>query len=383
MTLELRDICLRYSHKTVLQKLSVCFKEGQIHALLGENGAGKSTTANIICGEVKPDSGTILIDGNVVELASPKAAIERGICYVHQRPMLADSITVKENILLGLKKELKNKIPVVAEKWIPEIGLNTFVKELGADTRFFIALCIALIKSPSLLILDEPTALLNDAQRSFLYKNLRELADGGMNIIVITHNFDEAENYCDTVDFLEEGRLAQKKELPALKVTYELKAAPDSKGTITLVKDLAEDELDKLEKKYIRDTLRQHKRGNTGIIPTDRKYTGSNPDLTVEQMLTAALKIPEKEKPAVALQMIKNSGVNIEPKEKCSCLSGGMLQKLMFERELYGEPASLILCNPFQGLDTQTCVRTCARIKQAAENGASVLILSHGKLEEV
>ena len=194
MTLELRDISLKYSHKTVLQNLSISFKEGQIHALLGENGAGKSTTANIICGEVKPDSGTILIDGQVVELTSPKAAIERGICYVHQRPMLADSITVKENILLGLKKELKKEIPAITQKWIPETDLNTLVQNLSTDTRFFIALCIALIKSPELLILDEPTALLNDEQRVFLYNNLRSLATDGMNIIVITHNILKTES---------------------------------------------------------------------------------------------------------------------------------------------------------------------------------------------
>ena len=429
MTLELRDICLKYSHKTVLQKLSICFKEGQLHALLGENGAGKSTTANIICGEVKPDSGAILIDGQQVELNSPKAAIANGICYVHQRPMLADYISVKENILLGLKKELKKEIPDIAQKWIPGINLNGFVKDLGADTRFFIALCIALIKHPSLLILDEPTALLDEEQRVFLYKNLRALADDGMNIIVITHNFDEAENYCDTIDFLEDGRLAEKKQLPSLSVSYkpedmttkevlsfrDISTIKDrrqnriplfdvsfdvAKGAITLIKGLAEDGLDTLEEVITTRALRQAQgpraavmgslnkkvgslslskgRQNIGIIPTNRKYIGSNPNLTVEQMLTTALTIPEKEKPAAALEMIKNSGVDIQPQEKCSCLSGGMLQKLMFERELYNEPQYLILCNPLQGLDTATCTRTCTRIKEAAQRGAYVLILSYG-----
>ena len=394
MTLELKHICLRYSKKTVLDNLSLNFAGGAIHALLGENGAGKSTAANIIGGEIKPDSGSILIDGQEVLLSSPKAVIAHGICYVHQRPMLADSITVRENLLLGLKKDLKKKIPVVAAKWIPQVNLNTPVKYLSADIRFFIALCIALIKTPSLLILDEPTALLDEAQRKFLYDNLRGLSAGGMNIIVITHNFDEAEKYCDTIDFLEDGRLADKKPLPALNVTYKNKTADDdsnSKGSITLIKGLAEEGMDELEREYIMAALREpqgpqndaqgpqpHSRQNIGIIPTDRKYTGSNPNLTVEQMLTAALKIPEKQKPAVALQMIRNSGVNIQPQEKCSCLSGGMLQKLMFERELYNNPKVLILCNPLQGLDVATCARTCERIKQAARNGAKVTILSYG-----
>ena len=378
MNLELRQICLRYSKKTVLYNLSITFEKGQLHALLGENGAGKSTAANIIGGEIKPDSGSILIDGQGVEFASPKDAIEHGICYVHQRPMLADSITVRENILLGLKKELKSKIPLLAKKWIPQVALNTPVKELGVDIRFFIALCIALIKNPSLLILDEPTALLDEEQRDFLYKNLSELAALGMNIIIITHNFDEAEKYCDTIDFLEEGSLAQKRPLPKLDITYNNKIENKSEGTITLIKGLAEDGLDELEKELTIKALNGEGRQNIGIIPTDRKFTGSNPNLTVEQMLTSALKIPEKEKPALALQMIKNSGVNIEPLEKCSCLSGGMLQKLMFERELFGNPKSLLLCNPLQGLDVANCRRTCERIREAAQNGAKVTILSYG-----
>lgn len=436
MTLELRDICLSYSKKTVLDNLCITFRGGEIHALLGENGAGKSTTANIICGEVKPDSGSILIDGQQVELNSPKAAIAHGICYVHQRPMLADYISVKENILLGLKKELKKEIPVITQKWIPGVNLNAFVKDFGADTRFFIALCIALIKHPSLLILDEPTALLDEEQRVFLYNNLRTLANDGMNIIVITHNFDEAENYCDTIDFLEDGRLAEKKQLPALNVSYKsedmskkevlsfhnISTIHDrrqnriplfdvsfdvAKGAITLIKGLAEDGLDTLEEVVTERALRQAQephnsssgslskkvgslskkvgflslskgRQNIGIIPTNRKYIGSNPNLTVEQMLTAALPIPEKAKPAAAIEMIKNSGVDIQPQEKCSCLSGGMLQKLMFERELYSSPEFLILCNPLQGLDTATCTRTCGRIKEAAQKGAYVLILSYG-----
>ena len=95
-------------------------------------------------------------------------------------------------------------------------------------------------------------------------------------------------------------------------------------------------------------------------------------------MLTSAMDIPEKEKPALALNMIKNAGVNITPFEKCKNLSGGMLQKLLFERELYNQPPLLILCNPLQGLDHDTCKKTCERIKQAAENGAYVLVLSYG-----
>lgn len=375
MTLELRQICLHFSKKTVLNKLSLCFNEGQLHALLGENGAGKSTAANIICGELPPDSGTILIDGKPVVFRTPKDAIQNGICYVHQRPMLADYITVKENLLLGLNKEQKFLLKTEAEKWLPEVNLNSLVLKHGADTRFFIALTSALIKKPKILILDEPSALLDDNQRIFLFEKLRLLAGDGMNIIIITHNYDEAEKYCDTIDYLEEGKLLNNystaKAQPA-------RFSDSTGGRITLIKGLAEDGLDKLEKSLIKMRSNHEFAFKTALIPTDRKFTGSSPNLTIEQMLTSALDIPESQKPAAALQMINSSGVDITPQEKCSSLSGGMLQKLMFERELYQNPELLILCNPLQGLDVNTCQRTCERIQKAAQNGAYVLVLSYG-----
>ena len=394
MNLSLRNICLKFSHKVVLQGLSVCFDEGQLHALLGQNGAGKSTAANIICGELVPDSGELLLDDVPVSFATPHDAILSGICYVHQRPMLADSITVKENLLLGLNKEQKARLELVAQKWLQGVGLNSLVKDCGADVRFFIALTSALIKAPRVLILDEPSALLDDTQRDFLFTNLRELADGGMNIIIITHNYEEAQRFCDTICFIEDGKVGADKgsfdklRNPTEKTSFlnmskgehdpqfiTLHNITIQKGAITLIKGLAEDGLDEIEKELM--SLRQ-KTGPLAFIPTDRKFTGSNPNLTIEQMLTSALTIPENQKPEVARQMIKSSGVNIEPDEKCSCLSGGMLQKLMFERELYNNPELLILCNPLQGLDVNTCQKTCERIQTAAQNGAYVLVLSYG-----
>ena len=381
MTLELRDISLRFSHKTVLQNLSVCFEEGQLHALLGQNGAGKSTAANIICGELQPDSGELLLDGVPVTFRTPREAINKGICYVHQRPMLADYITVKENLLLGLNKEQKARLDNVAGKWLSGTKLNSLVKGYGADTRFLIALTSALIKTPRILILDEPSALLNETQSDFLFENLRELAQSGMNIIIITHNYEETKKFCDTVDYIEDGKI-----VPADRLLEEsmgsLNLSKGNKGKITVIKGLSEDGLDEMEKRLIAENrpIRQaHGSQEVGIIPTDRKFTGSNPNLTIEQMLTAALRIPESQKHAAALKMIEASGVNIKPDEKCSCLSGGMLQKLMFEREFFQNPKKLILCNPLQGLDVEACQKTCERIQKAAQEGADVLVLSYGE----
>lgn len=402
MNLELRDICLKFSHKVVLQKLNLKFEEGQLHALLGQNGAGKTTAANIICGEISPDSGQILIDGEAVKFRNPRAAIQRGISYVHQRPMLADSITIKENLLLGLNKEQKKQLIPQAQKWLPEIDLNSLVKNYGADIRFFIALTSALIKSPDLLILDEPSALLDEKEETFLFEKLNLLASRGMNIIIITHNYQEAQKYCRTIHFLEDGKVfpfdPSKNQLPDLNLNKSRASKKQKeeifnlcinnfsfeiqKGKITLIKGLAQDGLEELEKNLI--AMRALKKfpqplnSTCGLIPTDRKFTASNPNLSIEQMLTAGLKIEEKQKTAAASQMISSSGVNINAEEKCSCLSGGMLQKLILEREFFSKPDFLILCNPLQGLDVETCQKICERIRNAAQQGVWVLVLSYG-----
>lgn len=101
MDVALEHISKRYLHKTVLEDLSLVFQGGMIHALLGENGAGKSTTAAVLSGALEPDGGRILIDGKAVRFSSPRDALRSGIVCVRQRPLIADGISVWENILLG------------------------------------------------------------------------------------------------------------------------------------------------------------------------------------------------------------------------------------------------------------------------------------------
>ena len=192
MNLSLNGISVKYSHKTVLKSVTTEFASGQIHMLLGENGAGKSTLTKIICGDILPTEGKIFINGTETQIKSPHDGIKNGIVCVHQRPLLAESISIMENLILGVQDFNKNKAEELLKFWMPETKSNTLVKNIGGDQRFFTSLCSALLKNPKLLILDEPSALLDLHQREILFLQLQSFAKNGMNIIVITHNMDEA-----------------------------------------------------------------------------------------------------------------------------------------------------------------------------------------------
>jgi len=219
MDIALSHVSKRYLHKVVLENLSVAFKGGMIHALLGENGAGKSTTAAILSGGLQYDEGSILINGNVVHFETPRDAVRAGIVCVQQRPLLAGSISVIENILLGSeysqagkklkRREILQEAEKYRQKWAPQLDFRARVAGTGGDERFYTSLIAALICRPSVLILDEPSALLDWEQRRALYANIRELACDCMKKIVITYFMQEAERCTDTIAVLRKGKAAE------------------------------------------------------------------------------------------------------------------------------------------------------------------------------
>lgn len=217
MTVETCGLTKSYPLKTALDRVSVSFAGGKIHALVGENGAGKSTLARLLCGDLLPTAGKILLDGTPVAFASPKDALRAGIVPVHQRPLLATAITAHENIILQVQKTSAQKplflhkptaeLRALRDRWAEHLNLGALVKDLGGNMRFYVSLLGALLRKPRVLLLDEPSAFLDSTERSRLYQNLRALADGGTNIIVITHSRAEATTCADSVTLLQNGAL--------------------------------------------------------------------------------------------------------------------------------------------------------------------------------
>ncbi|HHU37568.1 MAG TPA: ATP-binding cassette domain-containing protein [Treponema sp.] len=196
-----------------LDKVSIRFSRGELHSILGENGAGKSTLVHLLSGLHKPTSGNILLDEEKTFFKSPADALDQGIAMVHQRPLLANSLSVFENIVLSSqavfvrRRCLIKKVTDLAESW--NIGVNLFARthRLTPADRLKTALLSALYSDPSFLILDEPTAILPPEEREPFMESISRAAVAGLGIIIITHKIEEAARWSDRISILNRGKL--------------------------------------------------------------------------------------------------------------------------------------------------------------------------------
>ncbi len=209
--LELHSITKRYPSVVANDGINLSVKPGEIHAVLGENGAGKSTLMKIIYGSVKPDAGKVLWNGKEVHIANPAMARELGIAMVFQHFSLFDTLTVVENIALGLPHdtkldELARRISDTAEQYGLELEPQRHVHTLSVGECQRVEIVRALLAKPQLLILDEPTSVLTPQAVEKLFETLRKLAAEGCSILYISHKLDEIRALCDTCTVVRAGK---------------------------------------------------------------------------------------------------------------------------------------------------------------------------------
>ena len=190
-------------------------RRGEIHALAGENGAGKSTLMNIIDGILKPDSGEIYLNGQLVEITSPARAQELGIGFVHQEIALCPDVTVAENILMAEinasrkpfvdVRAIEAKARLALEQLSP-IDPSVLVRTLSISNQQLVEIAKALTLDCQILILDEPTAALTEREAQVLFGIMRSLAARGISIIYISHRMVEIFEHCDRVSVFRDGR---------------------------------------------------------------------------------------------------------------------------------------------------------------------------------
>jgi simple sugar transport system ATP-binding protein len=249
--IELSGITKRFPGVIANDNVNLTVEKGEIHAICGENGAGKSTLMKILYGMQPPDEGTMKVDGELVTFSSPTDAIDRGIGMVHQHFMLADQLTVLENIILGAEptatggvikfKDAEAHLAEVANDYGLTIDPNDMVETLEVGERQRVEIIKVLYRGAQILILDEPTAVLVPQEVEALFDNMRELKAGGATIIFIDHKLDEVLEISDSITVLRHGKTVASMpndgvtahDLAELMVGSELPTPATTESTVT------------------------------------------------------------------------------------------------------------------------------------------------------
>ena len=213
--IEMNNMTKSFGGIHALKDVSFKVKPGEIHCLVGENGAGKSTLMKILAGAYRMDSGSISIDGHKVDITSPRHAIKLGIGIVYQEFELADDLTVAENIFMErlAKSPFVNwkKLNKDAEEVIRSIGFNinpkTKTGDLSVGYKQIVEISKTMSRDLKILILDEPTAVLNDREAETLFELLFRLKEKGVSIIYISHRLEEIFKIGDNITTLRDGEL--------------------------------------------------------------------------------------------------------------------------------------------------------------------------------
>jgi len=190
-------------------------RSGEIHTLFGENGAGKSTLVRVLYGLYRPDEGEIKINGERIAITSPADAIRRGIGMIHQHFMLVDTLTVAENVALGEKsqrgpltdlKRVSARIRELADTYGLKVDPQAIIWQLSVGERQRVEIIKALYRKASLLVLDEPTAVLTPREVDELFVVLRQMTGGGRGLVFISHKIHEVLDISDRITVLRGGR---------------------------------------------------------------------------------------------------------------------------------------------------------------------------------
>jgi len=214
--LELRGITKRFGSLVANDHIDLRIGSGEIHALLGENGAGKTTLMNVLYGLVQPDEGEILVGQEQVTIRSPKDAINNKIGMVHQHFMLVPVFTVAENVVLGVepvrsglldRRHARSQVRELSERYGLQVNPDALIEDLPVGVQQRVEIIKALMRDASVLILDEPTAVLTPGETEDLFRIMRELRAGGRSIVFISHKLKEVQTIADDITVIRRGRV--------------------------------------------------------------------------------------------------------------------------------------------------------------------------------
>ena len=428
LRLSLKNITKRYSGIVANDGINMDIAPGEVLAVLGENGAGKSTLMKIIYGSVRPDEGSLEFDGRPLDVSSPAEARASGIAMVHQHFALFDTLTVAENVALGLPPgrstaEISEEVKTLGEKYGLEVDPSAVVYELSMGERQRVEIIRALMTNPKLLILDEPTSVLVPQAVRKLFVTLHRLAEEGVSILFISHKLDEIRELADRCVVLRAGRIVSSvnpkaeteaslarlmigAEPPAIReasgtpgeVIFEMKdvSYPGSlrvcgienvsvavrKGEIVGVAGISGNGQARLmavaagEAPVADDGLRYVPEQRLGHAAVPEISLQTNTYLTGDDLVKHGFILEEKAL-RFTEKIIERFHVKTpSPQKHAGGLSGGNLQKFIMGREILQNPGVLIVNQPTWGVDVGAAATIRNALMRLREDGAAVLVVS-------
>jgi ABC-type sugar transport system ATPase subunit len=220
--LELKHITKTYPGVVALDDVSMSFRPGEIHSIMGENGAGKSTMIKVIAGAIPATSGSVVINGETFEKLNPALSKEKGIGVIYQEFNLVPSMSVAENMFLGDKtgsaispnfEYMHKRAMEIMQEFGVDIDSHRMVGDLSTAQQQLVEIAKAVCKDCRVLIMDEPTAAIAMAEAENMFRIVRQLKEKGVTIIYISHRMDEVFDLSDRVSILRDGRYVDTKEI--------------------------------------------------------------------------------------------------------------------------------------------------------------------------
>ena len=417
--LSLRNITKRYPGITANDHVSLDIAPGEVLAILGENGAGKSTLMKIIYGAARPDEGEISFDGHPLGVETPAQARELGIAMVHQHFALFDTLSVTENVALGLSTgisaaEIEREIRSLGEKYGLEVDPASVVMELSMGERQRVEILRALMTKPKLLILDEPTSVLTPQAVRKLFKTLHQLSSEGVSILFISHKLDEIRELADRCVVLRAGKVvasvdpkAESEEnlarlmigndpptvregtAKAGEVVFEMRhvSAPGSPRVMAAASGeyLCEADRVLLFNSPVGE-LDTHARRISGLryVPEQRLGHAAVPELSLtantyltgDSLVRSGFILRDRAR-SFANLVIERFHVKTPNAEKAAgSLSGGNLQKFIMGREILNRPRVLLVHQPTWGVDVGAAAVIRNSLIRLRDDGAAIIVVS-------
>lgn len=447
--LEMKNISKSFSNNKVLNGVQLSVEAGEVHALLGENGAGKSTLMKILGGIYSKDSGEIFINGEKVNIHDVISARDLGISIIHQELMMAQHLTIAENIFMGREMIKNGMVDLKEQEKRTQVFLDKYEMGLQADVRLnkltiakqqMIEIIKAVSFGAKIIVMDEPTSSLSDAEVEILYSMIRTLKKENVAIIYISHRLNELYEITDKTTIMRDGEYigtvvtkeTDKDKLISMMVgrdlsSYYIKNDHVKDEVVLEVKNLSDGERVKRASFDVKkgeilgvaglvgagrsETMecvfgitpkkegtitykgkevsfrspREAMAAGFGLVPEDRKKEGLflqsgvrfNTTINVIPSFLRKLIWNRTKENEIVSEKIKDMHIKVTgPEQTVGKLSGGNQQKVLIGRWLCSTKEVLILDEPTRGVDVKTKAEIYALIDKLAESGLSIIMVS-------